>query len=160
MIEFSGYLSGKTEKYFWKRNAAFVQKFIFIGVILCIPLPLLFVEQAGNWSPVVGYLGFWILFGIVFPFLPKSKKEKEKITPYKIIIQDGYISVQTKASSESRKIDDVKIIYDFGEWYSFVFPIGKVSMNFICQKDLISKGTLKDFEELFKGKIIDRTPKL
>ena len=138
MIEFSGYLSGKAEKYFWKRSAVFGQILLFIGIFVCLPFPFLFVEKVNNWSPVIGYLAFWILFGGILPFLPKSKKDKKKLIPNKIIIQDDYIIAQTKNGSESRNFDEVRAVYDYGEWYAFAFPIGKVSINFICQKSLLS----------------------
>ena len=32
-----------------------------------------------------------------------------------------------------------------------VFPFGKVSEKFICQKSLLSEGTLEDFEKLYIG---------
>ena len=156
MIEFSGYLSGNAERYFWKRSATLGQILILIGMLVCLPFPLGFVDRSNNWYPVIGYLAFWMFFILIFPFLHKSKKDKEKMLPFKITIQDDYIVVQTKTGSESRKIDEVNVIYDYGEWYAFAFPVGKVSMNFICQKDLLSKGSLKEFEDLFEGKIINK----
>ena len=41
-------------------------------------------------------------------------------------------------------------------WYEIVFPFGKISSNFICQKNLIFKGSLEEFEDLFNGKIVKR----
>ena len=55
---------------------------------------------------------------------------------------------------EYRNIEDVKCVRDFGEFYELVFPFGKISEKFICQKDLLSKGTLAEFEALFGDKIL------
>ena len=37
------------------------------------------------------------------------------------------------------------------ETASFIF--GKISDKFICQKDLLTKGSLEEFERIFEGKI-------
>ena len=49
-------------------------------------------------------------------------------------------------------ISDAKQLRDFGEFYEIVFPFGKVSDKFICQKNLLTQGTLEEFEKLFEGK--------
>ena len=46
--------------------------------------------------------------------------------------------------------------YDHGAFYEFVVPFGKVSDKFICQKSLLTKGTLGDFEKLIGEKLIKR----
>lgn len=51
-------------------------------------------------------------------------------------------------------IKDVKNVYDHGEFYDLVFPFGKISGKFICQKNLLTEGTLAEFEALFDGKIV------
>ncbi len=58
---------------------------------------------------------------------------------------------------ECRKISDVKRVRDYGEFYELVFPLSKMSEKFICQKNLLTKGTLEEFKRLFRGKIADIT---
>jgi len=123
---------------------------------LISPFPITVALQRKDITMLLCYL----LIILSIPFLvriAKTKKTKDDHKPYRIAIEDGYIVCQTNKETESRGFQDVKQIYDYGEWYSFVFVFGKKTTRFVCQKDLISKGTLKDFEELFKGKIIDRT---
>ena len=50
-------------------------------------------------------------------------------------------------------IGDAKQVRDFGEFYEIVFLFGKISDKFICQKNLLTKGTLEQFESLFNGKL-------
>ena len=38
-------------------------------------------------------------------------------------------------------------------FYFIKFPFGKYSDKFICQKSLLTQGTLEEFEALFEGKI-------
>ena len=55
---------------------------------------------------------------------------------------------------ESKLIGDETLVRDFGEFYELVYPFGKISDKFICQKDLLTQGTIEDFEALFKNKIV------
>jgi len=160
MIEFDGYIDGKSEKYFWRRNATFCQKILIVSTLLCFPLILLLSNVFGK-PMVIVYMLFIVLIPLI-PFcgrLPKSEKRRNKFLPFNVCVCDDYIVVRTKIGIESRNIEDVKKIYDYGEWYAFIFPIGKVSINFICQKSLLSKGSLEEFESLFEGKIEDKTKK-
>ena len=56
--------------------------------------------------------------------------------------------------TESAAIEDVVKLVDYGEFYDLSFPFGKLNDKFVCQKSLLSKGTLEEFEALFEGKII------
>ena len=160
MIEFDGYIHGKAEKYFWRRNAVFGQKIFIVSTLLCFPLILLLSNVFGK-PMVIVYLLFIILIPLMSlcARLPKSEKKRNKFLPFNVCVCDDYIVVQTKLGTESRNIEDVKKIYDYGEWYAFIFSMGKVSTNFICQKSLLSKGSLEEFESLFEGKIEDKTKK-
>ena len=51
-------------------------------------------------------------------------------------------------------IDSVKRVVDYGEWYDFVFYYSDRDLYFVCQKSLLTKGTLEEFEALFEGKIV------
>ena len=89
--------------------------------------------------------------------IPKSKKEQLALTPKRIFVDgESIVSIADKYS-ESRLICDAKELRDFGEFYEIVFPFGKFSEKFICQKNLLTKGTLEQFESLFSNKIVRRT---
>ena len=153
MIEFNGYISGRTEKYFWKRNAVFGQNILLISMVVCSPIAFIMSSILGNNYFIV----FYLIMMLVIPLLcriPKRKKEKIKYNPYRICIEDGYITCYTKIQEESRNLEDVKRVEDHGEWYYLVFPVGKTSTSFVCQKDLLVKGTIEEFEKLFENKIV------
>ena len=76
------------------------------------------------------------------------------LMPHRIVIENDIITCIAEKYVESKSLADVKKVQDFGDFYEFVFPFGKISEKFICQKNLISKGTLEDFENLFAGKIV------
>ena len=56
--------------------------------------------------------------------------------------------------SETKNLSNVKKVVDMGEWYKIYFYFPYKSNLFICQKDLLVKGTIEEFEELFSDKII------
>ena len=63
----------------------------------------------------------------------------------------------TDKSEEFRLIADAAKVIDYGDFYYISFPFGKISNNFVCQKDLLTQGTLEEFEALFEGKIVKKS---
>ncbi len=152
MIEFNGYISGVTEKYFWKKTRQFGLSIIFATFLLFLPMIVNFFRYSHD--SFVGKLiclSFILLF--LMPYIPKSKKTKLSLITKKICIDEEYIVCTSDKSVESKLISDVKKVYDYGDFYYLTFPFGKISTSFVCQKDLLIKGTLEDFESLFEGKI-------
>lgn len=48
--------------------------------------------------------------------------------------------------------DEIQSIEDHGEWYNFIF---KRRTKFIAaQKDLITKGTIEEFEKIFEEVLV------
>lgn len=155
MIEFKGYLAGISQKYFCNQIIKFQQKFILFASIPALFLIYLFAYLYWGYivEPKIIILSL-VLFAILY-MLPRiqTKKEKEKITPRRVCIENDIIICQSNALVESRMIQDVKEVRDYGDFYYLVFPFGKYSYRFVCQKDLLTQGTLADFEALFAGKI-------
>ena len=60
--------------------------------------------------------------------------------------------------SKNNPIGEIETVVDYGEWYQIYFNIGFRNNYMICQKDLIVKGTLEEYEKLFGDKIV-RSPK-
>lgn len=84
----------------------------------------------------------------------KTPKGRKEITPKRIYVIDNNLICISDKQSESRGVELVKTAYDYGEFYFLSFPMGKKSGNFVCQKDLLTQGTLEEFEKLFDGKIV------
>jgi len=157
MIEFTGFISGVAEKFYFKEARKNTLKILFITLIILLPVAIFIAIKMQNWMivgiPPIGLLLFYIILCIV----PQSKNEKKKILPKKISIQDDMISFDIEGYPDSRYISDVKEVIDYGEFYQLVLPTGRINISHICQKNLITKGTTEDFEELFKEKLIRKS---
>ena len=150
MIEFSGTLSKNCKKYIIKR----ARKISLIGsslvsFIFLIPSIILTCNN-------LIYLMFVIVL-IMFPlfsFFPLSDKSLQYLIPEKIEISNDIIISKGKKYEFAREISSVKKIIDFGDWYHIFFIYPDRSENFICQKSLIVKGTIEEFETMFEDKIV------
>ena len=76
--------------------------------------------------------------------------------PKEIVINNSEndILCYTKEFNCHRKISQVKSVIDYGGEYYIKFNFTRNVPVCICQKDLITQGTIEEFEELFKDKII------
>ena len=152
MIEFKGYISGAAEKAFFRKSRNILLKaYLFI-----FPTALSFVFLGGRLlqSDVFIYAICALLLIIPLLFLiPPSKKDRRAMLPKRIYTEDDYIVCIADQYTDSKFISDVKEVVDHGEFYELTFPFGKISEKFICQKSLLTNGTLAEFESLFVGKL-------
>jgi len=51
-------------------------------------------------------------------------------------------------------MEGIKGVRDFGEYYVLIFRDSGNFSQIICEKDLLTNGTIEQFEELFDGKIV------
>ena len=153
MIEFNGYITGVSEKHFSKRSRAFVQNLFIVFLLLVLPTVVVIAIKTHESTVPLVYVSFSAL-SLLAIRLPKSKKERQKMNPKKITIQDGVMIAINGYGPDSKLVSDVKEVRDYGEFYEIVFPFGKMSTNFICQKDLLVKGSLEKFEKIFKDKLV------
>lgn len=117
-----------------------------------------------KWDEFYYYLGFTIFFIIldlcILYVPPRSAIFR---LPREIIINDDTITSRVEGIKESikpkiKKISKIKRIEDQGDWYYITFK-GDFTENIICQKNLITQGTIEEFEELFKDKIVRKFKK-
>lgn len=154
MIEFTGYLTGAAKKYFFKRGIKYLQN-IFLGAAILVSPPIvMFALKIQSLLLIVGYIIATSVI-LIAPCL-QVKSDKDKYVPKLIRIQDNILLSASDGITESRYIEEVKEVRDYGEYYALVFPMGKLSEKFVCQKDLLTKGTLEEFEALFEGKIVKK----
>lgn len=57
-------------------------------------------------------------------------------------------------------MEGIKGVRDFGEYYVLIFRDSGNFSQIICQKDLLTNGTIEQFEELFDGKIVRKQSNL
>ena len=155
MIEFNGYISGSAEKRFMWKSRKFVLIPFLIAILFSVPR-LLFLGNEVLQDIAFIYTIFACYFILLFIicFIPQSKKTRRKILPKRIYTNKDHIVCVADQYTESKFINDVAKVIDHGEFYELCFPFGKVSDKFICQKSLLAKGTIKEFERLFDGKIV------
>ncbi len=152
MIEFNGYLTGKSERFFFKKNISYLQIAIIFAFTMVLPFIILLVKTFQALSILYAYLAVFVCLMIaVRIFIPKSGKS---VIPKRIYIMDNKMVCIADNFTENRSVELVKKIYDYGEFYFISFYFGKISCYFICQKSLLTQGTIEDFEKLFDGKIV------
>ncbi len=103
------------------------------------------------WKILAPYLLLFIVVPLIC-FIPSKDK---RYNTCKVFTDVEYIvAVLGTGREEFKLISDVKIVNDYGEFYELIFPWEKgINNHFICQKDLLTKGSLDEFEALFEGKI-------
>lgn len=151
MIEFNGYLTGISEKFFFKKTVIYAQRAFSFGLIMVFPLIVMLMKSFQTFSIFYGYCAVFAYAMIAACIhTPKGRKA---ITPKRIYIADDNMVCVTDKFTENRSLELVKKVYDYGDFYFISFYFGKISGNFICQKSLLTQGTIEDFEKLFDGKI-------
>ena len=86
-----------------------------------------------------------------------TRKNVMNNIPIKIEIGSTGLAMETRTVFVRRNMDDVKKVWDFGEWYQITFYFGYKNAFFICQKDLIKEGTIEEFEEMFADKLVRKS---
>lgn len=152
MIEFNGYLTGVSDKFFFKKAVAYARNACAFGLIMVLPLIIMLMKSFQTFSIFYGYCAVFAYAMIAARIhTPKGRKA---ITPKRIYIVDDNMVCITDKFTENRSVELVKKVFDYGEFYFISFYFGKISGNFVCQKSLLTKGTLEEFENLFDDKIV------
>lgn len=156
MIEFTGYLTDVAEKAFIKET----RKTVLLGACIVIPLTLPSIFLIGmcvlHDNAFIYAMLVALIIGIIIILVPKGKKEHKSMLPKRIYVDKKHIVCVSDRYSDSRLLADVQKVLDYGNYYRICFPFGKSSEKFICQKDLLTRGSLDEFEKLFEGKIIKK----
>ena len=153
MIEFKGELTGQCKEYVLKTErknsliggAAVAVVFSTFTIILALFYDLRYLAAV----PLL------CLFAIPFA-IPPSKKSYGNILPTQVIIdvEEGLTSKGENFSLDN-DLENVTKVIDFGEGYHICFS--NRNNRFVCQKSLITQGTLEEFEELFKDVLVKET---
>lgn len=92
---------------------------------------------------------------LILPFLPFKLEAGSEFLIEKIEISDEDIAVHTKESFNWYGVEHVKKIVNKSDCYIIYVRQGLAKMEIVCQKDLITEGTLEEFEEKFADFLID-----
>ena len=162
MFEFYGVLSSECIQKISKREnlCAFLTTSIILLLLLSATIPLIIFKLDG-YKEFIGFTIFLFIIDILILFCkPRSLtfKLSRKVT---IDIENNKITREIEGYNKAglkpktRKISSIKKIIDYGDWYCIVFVMDP-SDTIACQKNLMTKGTIQDFEETFKNKIINK----
>ena len=161
MIRFDGALTGVAKEYFIKKMIKRMSVFLFIMVFSTLPFWICFcVATDTGYAAIYATLVLAPLSSLLFSvFATISKKSKERANIKKVIIKDDKISIISEEISPKRTVKRVKKVCDYGEYYELVFSPFDLLSVCVCQKSLLSKGSIKEFEELFADKLIKKEVK-
>lgn len=153
MIEFKGKLADNTLKILKKRMVSNQQKTNIFFLIFGLPMITFLLRFIIPLKYIFIVLSIFAILAVFTPYLI-LKANKIIFVPKCITINDGLIILTADSFTDSKKIEQVKVVKDYGGYYTFSFVgIFTNSSPYICQKDLLTQGTLADFETLFAGKI-------
>ena len=97
-----------------------------------------------------------LVMAVFLAGIKSNEKGYGLIMTKRVMIGNNYLECEGDQFHDIKSIDRVKSVIDYGEWYQIEFRLPGNSQRFICQKDLITQGTIEDFENLFADKIIRR----
>ena len=156
MIIFSGNLSKDCKKHIAKR----IKFMSFVGItISAIIMLILFIFLTIYVDILFILFDFVFLFIPLLSFIPPDQKSINKLTPNKVSIINNQVISESASFYYQTKISNVNKIVDYGDWYQIFFKYPYKNQTYICQKDLIEEGTIEDFENLFKEKIVRKIKK-
>ena len=157
MILFKGEHSGECTKYICKLHRKVLARQGIIAIPATqIAMLIVFV----NWHP-----DFWrftvplILLGFApcyyLVFRPIPKKEYANIMPTSVsILDDGTIVSKGQKFKHEIGVENVTEVVDHGTFYELYLNKAQNRGFFICEKALLKRGTIDEFEKTFKGKIV------
>ncbi len=152
MIEFNGEICGACKTFLLKEQIKFQTLASLIAVALFF-IPVILLSVFWRSDALIIFIPFVLL--VIFSLIPPSKSSQKKFVPKRIYLDltEETIIREHEEGEEFRMISSVKKVVDYGEWYYFIFNYEDRDPYFICQKELLTIGTIKEFEELFDGKI-------
>ncbi len=154
MILFDGYLTGNANEFYIKKMMNAGSKLLLILIALSIPMWVLLSTITNTFVEVmIAVLVFSLLSPIIFRVCI-TKKEKQRINLKKVRICNGEIEAISEKTTISKPISKIKAVNDYGEFYEIVFPSVYITAVCVCQKNLLSKGSIEEFEALFNGMIV------
>ena len=151
MIEFSGQISGQTLNYILnqERNRGLIAASI---VSVLVTIAIVVVAVIYDTIYFIG-LAFPVIFVIISILAKPGKSTYRLILPQRVYIEGDVIVSENEEFNFSRKLDQVETVIDFGEGYHIKFYSAYRCPKFICQKSLLTKGSIEEFEKLFLDKI-------
>ena len=158
IIEFFGTLSEICQKDISKRSRRMVAISFTVVTILfgIVPTIVFYILKDDYFYEFFGLTVLCVIMTVIFwlPINITRKPPQGVSTDILIRIEDSFITRSGHGGVQKKALSKVKKVIDAGDWYYVVFKFGDISSAFVCQKDLLTQGTLEDFEKLFEDKIV------
>lgn len=160
-IEFNGMITGKAKKFYYRKEAL-----SWVCLIACIwfggsiIVPIAFSLMFGRFIDIdlLAYLLCMVICLIIFCTFALLAVFFKKYNLKKISFNCRNLYIFKGKRKFTVPISGIKQIEDYGEFYRIklyvVSYVGSDFNIFICQKDLLTKGTLEEFEKMFDNKIV------
>lgn len=134
---------------------------ILLLIALGVALPIMFcifnLIDGIDLEYILFIIPFSALLAIALSYPASALEIKLGEVTQRIYINNGLVSaVSCEGRTRSAQICAIKKVKDFGDYYAMTLPgiCVIISGYFICEKDLLTNGTIEQFEELFGGKIV------
>lgn len=152
MIEFKGEISGKSKEFLLKRQV-FMQFSVFLIIAIVFMIPVLLATFLLDGIAIICSIP--LLTAVLLSLLPPTQKQQKLFVPQRIFLdlEEGTVVHQCEKMERFHMLDTVAKVLHYGEWYYLVFNYSDRDQYFVCQKDLLVRGTIEEFEALFEGKI-------
>lgn len=82
------------------------------------------------------------------------KKYNKDLLIKRVYVEGSHIFSVSSNGTHKFKIKSIKKVTDYGEFYFIGFSKFLAVEDIVCQKNLLKKGTLEEFEALFEDKIV------
>ena len=153
MIKFCGHISENNKNFIIKKE----KLLFFLAALIPVIIGMILTIVAAIKINLIWLIFFIpLLFFLSTPLFPLSKKTIELMIPSKITITKTIITSEGTSFKTTKNLSDVKKVIDYGNFYQVCFKWPKKSYKFLCQKDLITEGTIEDFEKMFSSKIVKK----
>ena len=149
MIEFKGKVTSKNAI----NSQARMLKTVFI-IFSVIAMLIMLIVYRSHWffPPLILTMIPTIIIGFMI-----TPNKYMALLPERLFIDtdERTMTSQIKGMGETFKmLDDVTKVEDFGDYYTFYFNNRISGLGFIAQKDLITQGTIEEFEEIFEEALV------
>ena len=155
MIEFNGQISGKCKDFMINRQIRNQTIALSISCLLFAPIVILMSILVDKLF-LMFFVPLFLL--IALSFIKPGEKVQKTFLPIRVYVdfEEKIVVRVTENGKIVRLLSSVKRIEDYGDWYYFVFNYEGRDPYFVCQKNLLSVGTISDFEKAFADKITSK----
>lgn len=166
MVVFSGEINQTIQNEIIKKRSRQLCIMLFAVTVICIFSTLIIwlctKDFDGEIIKILILSGLSILITLII-FISSNHYKCLFKWNYNIIIEEGLItviSIHQDNLKSVKPISKIKKVIDYGNYYLLNFNKWDKSNSIVCQKDLISKGSIPEFEQIFKCKIICKHKKI